>query len=152
MLRKSTLRTSLALLPEFQDINSQLLEGNGLDAILELLTSMRSVSFPCVVLEGRSSGSWHLVEGPVDTFTQSLWVMGQLGRGEEEAALYDQMFLLAKKVLAKLLQDRKAGVEELQEWDWQNISYMKRHGGQNARGWEIVLTFRENVSLLYGEQ
>ena len=152
MLRKEQLRDSLAQMPEFSDIDNQLLEGNGLDAILELLLQLRSVAFPCVVLEGRSSGSFQLIEGPVDTFTQSLWVMGQLSRGEEEAELYNQMFLLAKKVLAKLLQDKKSGIAELKEWDIRQTSYMKRYGGQNARGWEIVLTFRENTSLLYGEQ
>lgn len=152
MLRREQLRDSLAQVQEFPDIESQLIEGEGLDAILELLKNLRSVCFPCVVLEGRSSGSFQLVEGPVDTFTQSLWVMGQLGRSENEAKLYDDMFSLAKKVLAKLLEDRKNGVSELMGWDWRSTSYMKRYGGQNARGWEIVLTFRENVSLLYGEQ
>ncbi len=152
MLNKDQLKNSLAQLPEFRDnIEAQLLEGEGFDAILELVKNLRSIAFPCVVFEGRSSGSIQLVEGPVDTFTQSLWVMGQLGRSENEALLYDQMFALAQKVIAKLIYDRKKGISELAEWDWRSTSYMKRYGGQNARGWEIVLTFRENISLLYGE-
>lgn len=152
MLRRDQLRSSLAQMPEFTDIDSQFLEGQGLDSILDLIRNLRTVSFPCVVFEGRSSGSIQFVEGGVDTFTQSLWIMGQLGREENEAQLYDEMFLLAKKVLTKLIDDRKRGVPELLEWDWRSTSYMKRYGGQNARGWEIVLTFRENISLLYGEQ
>ena len=128
----------------------QILEANGLDAILELVTTLRSVSFPAVILEARSSGSIQLVEGPLDTYTESIWVMGQLGRGESEAQIYRDTMALMRLVLAKLLNDAKSGLHpELDGWDWTRTTYMKRYGGQNARGWELVLTFKENFSLLF---
>ena len=128
---------------------AQILEANGLDAILELVTTLRTVSFPAVVLESRSGGSIQLVEGPLDTYTESIWVMGQLGRGEDEADLYREMMTMTRRVLAKLLADAKTGTHpELEGWDWSRTTYSKRYGGQNARGWEIVLTFKDNISLV----
>lgn len=133
---------------EFKNPETQVLEANGLDAILELLANLRSIEFPVAVLEGRSSGTVQLVEGPVDTFTESVWIMGQLGRDESEADLYEKTRRLSIQLLAGLLADARDGAPELAGWDWSRTSYMKRHGGQNARGWELVLTFKENFSLL----
>lgn len=126
----------------------QILEADGMDAILELLMSLRSVSFPAVVLEGRDNGTIQLVEGVLDTYTESIWVMDQLGRGESEAQIYSEAMMLAKKILVKLLDERKNGERILEGWDFGRIIYMKRAGGQNARGWEIVLTFKDDISLL----
>ena len=151
MLNKSYLQATLvAALDEFHNPETQVLEADGLDAILELLKTLRSVEFPAAILEGRSSGTIQLVEGPLDTFTQSVWVMGQFARDESEAALYDATFQLAVRVLTRLLDDFKAGVPELIGWEYQRTAYMKRYGGQNARGWELVLTFKENIPLTNG--
>lgn len=149
MLTKSLISKALiGIIPGFSTESTQILEAQGLDAILELLTNLRSVEFPCAILEDRSNGSIQMVEGPVDFFTQSIWIMGQFGRGESEAALYESTRALALGLIAKLIDMAKEGEAGLQEWDDQHISYMKRYGGQNARGWEIVLTFAENFSLL----
>ena len=133
---------------EAGEVSSQVIEAEGLDAILELLRNLRTVSFPCVVLEGRSSGSLQLVEGPLDTYTESLWVMCQFGREESEAACYDAAFRIMVAILKHLIADSAHCPAALVGWDWTRTNYMKRYGGQNARGWEMVLTFRENVSLL----
>lgn len=149
MLNKRYLQTALVgRLDDFTNAETQILEADGLDAILELLKALRSVEFPAVILEGRSSGTIQLVEGPLDTFTQSVWVMGQLGRDESEADLYEDTRRLAFRILAWLLDDFKKDIPELAGWDSSRTLYMKRYGGQNARGWEMVLTFKENIPLV----
>lgn len=129
--------------------DEQIIEAEGMDAILELLMNLRTVEFPAIILETRSTGTLQLVEGTVDTYTESIWVMDVLGRGENEAELYRRTRKLAIDILRKLLDDYKRGEAMLEGWDYGRILYMKRAGGQNARGWEIVLTFQDNISLLY---
>lgn len=129
--------------------DEQIIEAEGMDAILELLMNLRTVEFPAIILETRSTGTLQLVEGPVDTYTESIWVMDVLGRGENEAELYRRTRKLAIDILRKLLDDYKRGEAMLEGLDYGRILYMKRAGGQNARGWEIVLTFQDNISLLY---
>ncbi len=148
MLTNSFLLSSLSSLKGFDSPDCQILQGNGYDGVMDILQNMRSVIYPCVILEAGGSGTVADMEGPVDTFTQSLWVMGQLGRGEDEAALFAQMKTLAMKIVAKLMADMTSGAEEVQGFDYQRFSYMQRYGGPNARGYELVLTFRQNFSLL----
>ncbi|MBO6168500.1 MAG: hypothetical protein J6O51_00860 [Bacteroidales bacterium] len=133
-------------LPEFADPESQILEAQGLDAIMALLSSFNSVRYPAVILEGRSSGNIQVVEGPVDSHTESIWVLLQLGNEDEEARIYEEAFQLGKRILIHLLQDKSD--PHLRGWDHRRISYMKRYGGPNARGWEFVLSFAEDTSLL----
>lgn len=147
MLTNSYLLSSLSLLREFTSPGQQILQGNGYDGIIDILQNLRSVSYPCVILESGGSGTVVDVEGPVDTFTQSLWVMGQIGRGEDEAALFASMKTLAMKIVAKLMLDMAEGNVNVQGLDYQRFSYMQRYGGPNARGYELVLTFRQNFSL-----
>lgn len=148
MLSKNLISNALiGVVPGFTSADTQVLEAQSLDTILELLTNLRTVEFPCAILEGRSNGAIQLVEGPVDFFTQSVWIMGQFGRGEDESAVYTATYALATHFLAKLIAMRNAGEAALEGWDWRRTQYMKRFGGQNARGWEIVLSFTENISL-----
>lgn len=146
MLSIEYLKPTLSPLKEFVSLDSQILQGNGYDGVIDILQNMRSITFPCVILETGSSGSVQNVEGPVDTYTQSLWVMGQLGRGEDEAALYSAMKKLAMKIVARFLLD-VTEAPELEGFDYQRFTYMQRWGGNNARGWELMLTFRQNFSL-----
>ena len=150
MLTSNYLLSSLSSLKDFVSPNSQILQGNGYDGVIDILQNMRGVVYPCVILEAGGSGSMQVIEGPVDTYTQSIWVMGVLGRGEaNEDALFKDMKALAMKVFAKLLMDkREGGHPEVEELDHQRFTYMQRWGGPNARGYELVLTFRENLSLL----
>lgn len=145
MLSINQLSKILLEMDEFQS-QSQILEGDGYDAVIDLLSNLRGVEFPAAVLESRSSGVINLIEGPVDSYSQSVWIMGQLGRDESEAELYAAMFTLAKKVIGKFL-DHITSDSGLEEWDFSRISYMKRYGGQNARGYEILLNFKENIPL-----
>lgn len=147
MLTVDYLKSSLYSLREFVSTDTQILQGNGYDGIIDILEHLRSVSFPAVILEAGSSGTVQFVEGPVNTFTQSLWVMGQLGRGEDEAALYLSMLNLARKIVARLVLDIDKA-PEVQGLDFQRFTYLQRWGGQNARGYEIILTFRKDFSLV----
>lgn len=152
MLSKTLISNALiGVVPGFSDAGTQILEAQGLDSILELLTNLRTVEFPCGILEGRSNGAIQLVEGPVDFFTQSVWIMGRFGRDESEAQLYSDTYQLAILFLAKLLDMAKNGEPALEGWNWRRTQYLKRYGGQNARGWELVLVFEENISLLLPE-
>lgn len=148
MLTSSYLKGSLGALREFEAPDSQILAGNGYDGVIDILQNMRGIVYPCAILESGSSGAVQLIEGPVDTYTQSVWVMGQLGRGEDESALYAQMKELSRKVAAKLLADARASIDDVAAIDWSRFSYMQRYGGPNARGYELVFTFKENFSLL----
>lgn len=151
MLTTDYLRRTLTGLKEFRDADTQILQGNGFDGVIALLDDLRSVEFPCVVLEAGASGTVQVIEGPVDTFTQSVWVMGQLGRAEDEAELYAEMRILARKVAARLLEDFASRVPEVAGLQWQRYSYMQRWGGQNARGYELVFTFAEDFPLLLND-
>ena len=151
MLSIEYLKPTLSPLKEFVSLDSQILKGNGYDGVIDILQNMRSITFPCVILEAISCGSVHNAEGPVDTYTQSLWVMGQLGRGEDEAALYSAMKKLAMKIVSRLLLDIGTA-PELEGFDFQRFTYMQRWGGNNARGWELMLTFRQNFSLQLTEE
>lgn len=139
----------MGVVPGFSNSDTQLFEAQGLDTILELLTNLRSLEFPVAILEGRSNGAIQLdYDVPVDSFTQSVWIMGQFGRDESESDLYAETHALALRFMAKLIDMAKNGEPALEGWDWRRTTYMKRYGGQNARGWELVLTFTENISLL----
>ena len=146
MLTSSYLKTSLFSLKEFISPETQILQGNGYDGVIDILQSLRSVTFPCVILEAGGSGQVQNIEGPVDTYTQSLWVMDQLGRGEDEAAVYASMKKLAMKIFSRLLLDI-GKAPEVDGLDFQRFTYMQRWGGQNARGYELMLTYRQNFPL-----
>lgn len=142
----------MGVVPGFSNPETQLFEAQGLDTILELLTNLRSVEFPAAILEGRSNGIISLDNDvPLDSFTQSVWIMGQFGREESESDLYAETHALALRFMAKLIDMAKNGEPALEGWDWRRTQYLKRYGGQNARGWELVLAFTENTSLLMPE-
>lgn len=129
--------------------DGQVIEAEGYDAILELLTSMRSLSFPSIILEDQSSGVVQVVEGPLDTFTQSIWVMERVARSETQSSIARAMKELAKQILARLLEAKVCGEACLRDWDHTRTTYMRRDGGQTAAGWEMVITFKENFTLEY---
>ncbi len=129
--------------------DDQVIEAEGYDAIQEMLTTMRSISFPSIILEDQSSGVVQVVEGPLDTFTQSFWVMDRVARSETKSSIVRSMKELGKQILARLLKAKIEGEACLQDWEHIRTTYMRRDGGQNAAGWEMVLTFKENFTLEY---
>lgn len=148
MLTNSFLKRVLGQLVYFPDPENQILEGNGYDGILDILNGSRSIEWPCVILESGGSGTFQVVEGPVDTFTQSVWVMDRLGRSESEAEIFQKMKELSRMVAALLLEEGLyKGSPEAAGIQWQQVSYMQRYGGPDARGYELIFTFKEDISL-----
>ena len=148
MLTNSFLRRVLGQLVSFPDPENQILEGNGYDGIQDILNGSRSIEWPCVILESGGSGTFQVVEGAVDTYTQSVWVMDKLGRTESEAEVYRKTKELSRQVAAMLLAEGLGkGTPEAADIQWQQVTYMQRYGGPDARGYELIFTFKENISM-----
>ena len=148
MLTNSFLRRVLGQLVSFTDPENQILEGNGYDGIQDILNGSRSIEWPCVILESGGSGTLQVVEGAVDTYTQSVWVMDRLGRTESEAEVYRKTKELSRQVAAMLLAEGLGkGPPEAADIQWQQVTYMQRYGGPDARGYELIFTFKENISM-----
>ena len=148
MLTNSFLRRILGQLVSFPDPENQILEGNGYDGIQDILNGSRSIEWPCVILESGGSGTFQVVEGAVDTYTQSVWVMDRLGRTESEAEVYRKTKELSRQVAAMLLAEGLGkGTPEAADIQWQQVTYMQRYGGPDARGYELIFTFKENISM-----
>jgi len=149
MLTKEYLKNILSELQQVTCINEQLFEANGYDGVIEVLNNLRGIEFPCFVIEKKNSGVFQIIEGALDTYTQSLWIMGQIERDEEEkntSQLLDEMFHLMCDVIRLIIRDDLSGV--LPGVDLSHISYNKRMGGPKCRGYEINLTFNDNISLV----
>lgn len=148
MLTSDYIKEVLGRLQAFQNPETQILEGNGYDGVLDIIKNSRSIEYPCVILESGGSGTLQVIEGPVDTYSQSLWVMDRLGREESEALIYAKMKNLTRLVAAILLNDGLTNERpESSSITWQQVSYMQRYGGPDVRGYEIIFTFKENISL-----
>ena len=148
MLTNSFLRRVLGQLVSFPNPENQILEGNGYDGIQDILNGSRSIEWPCVILESGGSGTFQVVEGAVDTYTQSVWVMDRLGRTESEAEVYRKTKELSRQVAAMLLAEGLGkGTPEAADIQWQQVTYMQRYGGPDARGYELIFTFKENISM-----
>lgn len=148
MLTSDYIKEVLGRLQAFQNPETQILEGNGYDGVLDIIKNSRSIEYPCVILESGGSGTLQVIEGPVDTYSQSLWVMDRLGREESEALIYAKMKNLTRLVAAILLNDGLTNERpESSGITWQQVSYMQRYGGPDVRGYEIIFTFKENISL-----
>ena len=158
MLKVSDLTRLLQSITELQG-EGHILEGNGYDGVMAILKSLHGTSFPCVILESRGSGQFSIGQsGPLDSATQSMWVMGQLGRDEDESAAYSSMFNLCKKIIRTMLNQypnvslapAKADAS-LTDWDPTRISYMQRYGGPTCRGYELLLIFKEYTDFTVEE-
>jgi len=152
MITTTYLKKVLPELKEFEDADkfvNQLKEGDGYDEIVAILGALRTTEFPCVVLEDRSSGTMdNLLEGPLDNTSIALWIMDQGDRDETTGAtaIFTRTFALAKEIIKLFIRD--ISVEpELAGWDPSHVAYNKRMGGPKCLGYEMVLTFREDIDL-----
>lgn len=150
MLTRETLLTVLNGIEAITDPVAQVIEGYGYDGIMDILANIRTIKYPVIILEGKSTGQFTILPGAMDTFTQSIWVMDNLSRSESEKQVFDDAFKLGRKIISKLLDACDNETSAINGWEPQYISYSKRSGGPNARGWEFVLTFKENTDLTNG--
>ena len=154
MITVNYLKELLTELEEFSDptaIDNQIKSGDGFDEITAILENIRSIVFPCVVIEDKSSGNFTIEDGPVDTYTIALWVMLQQTREEENdnSEIFRTAFALMKKIVVLLIREQERGTPCVASLDISRMPYNKRLGGPNCLGYELLLTFRENIELSY---
>lgn len=146
MLDTDYLRKALAALPEFRDTSLQVHASDGYDGVVSILANIRGTAFPCTVLEDRSSGELGCRPGGVDTYSLVLWVMDMKGRDEQESAVYARTFSLAKRIVRLLVHDSR---EHFPGLDITSVPYNRRQGGPGCYGYELVLTFFDDIDLSY---
>ena len=154
MITVNYLKELLTELEEFRDptaLDYQIKSGDGFDEITAILENIRSIVFPCVVIEDKSSGNFSIEDGPVDTYTIALWVMMQQTRIEENdnSEIFRTAFALMKKIVVLLIREQESGTPSVASLDISRMPYNKRLGGPNCLGYELLLTFRENIELSY---
>lgn len=152
MLNKEYLLQVLPELSEFgeiTDMENHVKTGGGYDEVTAILENIRTVEFPVVVIEDRSSGNFTIEESTVDTFTIALWVIVHNTRDEEQdtSDLYKEAFGILKKIVGMLLRDQVQRPEELGSLDISRMPYNRRMGGPNCLGYELLLTFKEDIEL-----
>lgn len=152
MITTTYLKKVLPELKEFEDADkfvNQFKEGDGYDEIVAILGNIRSIEFPCIVLEDRSSGTiGNLLAGPLDRTSIALWIMDQGDRDETEggSTIFKRTFSLALDIIKLFIRDKNVE-PELAGWDIDHLAYNKRMGGPKCFGYELVLTFEENIDL-----
>lgn len=134
---------------EFSDYENQIMSGDGYDEITAILENIRTVQFPCVVLEERSFGNFSIEQGAVDTYTKALWIMVQQRRDEQQsnAQLYKRAFNLMKMIIRLMIAKQQTGAKEVASLNIARMPYNKREGGPGCLGYELLLTFNEDISL-----
>lgn len=152
MLSKEYLHEVLPELEEFgelAEIENHVKTGGGYDEVTAILENIRTVEFPIVVIEDRSSGSFTIEESTTDTYTIALWVMVQNTRSEEEDTtdLYKYSFSILKRIVGLLLRDQVEKPDVLGSLDISRMPYNRRLGGPNYLGYELLLTFKEDIEL-----
>lgn len=148
MLDIDYLKFALSGLQEFPRPDRQVFASDGYDGVLAVLSNVRAAEFPCVVLEDRSTGELGYRPGGYDTYNKVLWVMDQKGRDEREGEAYARAFTLVKKVVRILARDRRHRFPSL---DIASIPYSRRQGGVACYGYELILSFQEDIDLTYEE-
>lgn len=136
----------LSIIPEMSEFNSldpasHVYYAQGYDGVFALFDNIRSISYPAIVIEDRSSGNIVIDAGPVDTYTISLWIMLQ-DVEKEQSALFVDAFKVVKKLTTLLIRD----ADTLPGFDWTRIPYFKRMANK-ACGYEMMLTFNEDIDL-----
>lgn len=145
MILLSTLKSCVSSLGEITDATKQVVTGSGYNAIVELVMS-RQTDFPCIVLEDQDGGVLSISPGGFDRYTQSIWVVERVGAGEDPEPHYNSTKALLKKVIAALSRNRRRHAD-LGAVDFTHMAYMKRDGGNEFAGWEIILTTEEDIDL-----
>ena len=69
-------------------------------------------------------------------------------RDEQESAVYARMFALAKRFVRLLVRDSR---EHFPGMDIASIPYNRRQGGPGCYGYELVISFFDDIDLSYGQ-
>lgn len=146
MLSFDYLMKTLPVLEEFSDnskIERQILSAEGYDGVMAILDNIRTVEFPCVILEDRSLGHITFDSGFLDSSSCSIWVMVQDDCVTGSSLLYKKAFSLGISILKLFVRD---STSELSDIDYSTITYSKRER-TDCYGYEFVITFREDIDM-----
>lgn len=138
----------LSIIPELVEFESSEIEthvqtAQGYDAVIALFENIRTVNFPAVIIENRTSGNILYDCGPLDNYSIPVWIMLQ-DNEKEPAEIYDDAFELMKKIIKILIRDTSLGL--LPGLDYTHMSYNMR-SATDAYGYELLLTFRTDIDL-----
>lgn len=129
----------------FPDVDKQVITGAGYNAIIETVMT-RQQSFPCVILEEQDSGVLSIQPGGFDKYPQSLWILDRCASDENPELYYIKTKQILKDLISSILRHRDEH-QDLVSIDFTRMPYMKRQGGNELYGWEIILTTEEDVDL-----
>lgn len=146
MLDIDYLQSALSGLPEFPRPDRQVFASDGYDGVLAVLSNIRAAEFPCVVLEDRSTGELGYRPGGIDTYSLVLWVMLAKSRDEQESTVYARAFTLMKNIVRLLVNDRR---NHFPGMDISSMPYNRRQGGPGCYGYEVIITFFDDIDLSY---
>lgn len=107
----------------------------------------RQQDFPCVVLEEQDGGILSIQPGGFDKYPQSIWVLDRCASDENPEQYYTSTKELLKEVIASLSRNRYI-FQDITNLDFTRMPYMKRQGGNELYGWEVILTTQEDIDLL----
>lgn len=143
MIQLSTLKTCLQGI--IADTEKQVVTGAGYNAIVEMVMN-RQQDFPCVVLEKQDGGIFSIQPGGFDKYPQSIWVLDRCASDENPEQYYASTKQLLKEVVASLSRNRDF-YTDIENIDFSRMPYMKRQGGNELYGWEVILTTQEDIDL-----
>lgn len=143
MIQLSTLKTCLQGI--ISDPENQIVTGAGYNAIVEMVMT-RQEGFPCVVLEDQDSGVISIQPGGFDKYPQSIWVLDRCASNENPEQYYASTKNLLKNVVASLSRNRDF-YPDIENIDFTRMPYLKRNGGNELYGWEVILTTEEDIDL-----
>lgn len=143
MIQLSTLKTCLQDI--ISDPENQIVTGAGYNAIVEMVMN-RQEHFPCIVLEEQDGGILSIQPGGFDKYPQSIWVLDRCASDENPEQYYTSTKELLKKVIAALSRNRSS-YTDIENIDFSRMPYMKRKGGNELYGWEVILTTQEDIDL-----
>lgn len=143
MIQLSTLKTCLQGI--IADTEKQVVTGAGYNAIIEMVMN-RHQDFPCVVLEEQDGGIFSIQPGGFDKYPQSIWVLDRCASDENPEQYYASTKQLLKEVVASLSRNRDF-YTDIENIDFSRMPYMKRQGGNELYGWEVILTTQEDIDL-----
>lgn len=143
MIQLTTLKSCLQGI--IADTQKQVVTGAGYNAIIEMVMN-RQEDFPCVVLEEQDGGILSIQPGGFDKYPQSIWVLDRCASDENPEQYYASTKQLLKEVVASLSRN-KDSYPDLSNLDFVRMPYMKRQGGNELYGWEVILTTQEDIDL-----
>lgn len=143
MIQLTTLQSCVADL--VANTEKQVVTGAGYNAIIEMVMN-RQQYFPCIVLEEQDGGILSIQPGGFDKYPQSIWVLDRCASDENPEQYYTSTKQLLKEVIASLSRNRD-NFYDITNLDFTRMPYMKRQGGNELYGWEVILTTQEDIDL-----